>query len=203
VSGEVEDFSISFTQLKMNQTQPVVIVNGVETLEDPGTTLGHIMVSAPTCYEIRFEVIRSPSYVLKNQVYTLHILENPRFGKHSILQCWCKISPFFPIYRASLFNRYQIQSRWTTIQHSISTISTVPISSFEQLPVLWNSSTIKKLELNLNFLLLTSAFQKSGALSFNHIVSMFLLSKLVQPMRRVSIMHLTELFTRTTTVKCS
>jgi hypothetical protein len=49
----------------MNHSQPVVIIDDIESFEDPGTTLGHIMISAPTSYltseENEFEVIRNVS----------------------------------------------------------------------------------------------------------------------------------------------
>ena len=57
--------------------QPVVIINGEEELQDPGTTLADLLRYFPTCYLTSVEndrqvTHRASSYVLGNQVYTLH-----------------------------------------------------------------------------------------------------------------------------------
>jgi hypothetical protein len=58
--------------------QPVVIINGVEEPQDPGTTLADLRNNFRHCYLTSVEngrpvTHRASSYVLENHVYTLHI----------------------------------------------------------------------------------------------------------------------------------
>lgn len=59
--------------------QPVVIINGEEEQQDRGTTLADLLRYFPTGYLTSVEngrqvTHRASSYVLENQIYTLHVL---------------------------------------------------------------------------------------------------------------------------------
>lgn len=67
--------------------RPIVIINGQNKLQVPGTTLADLRLSYPTAYltydENGSEIeVRSSSYTLGNLVYTLHI--PPQHGKTCI-----------------------------------------------------------------------------------------------------------------------